>query len=73
MTPRKPWHTLATRAIYDNPWFRVREDRVIRPDGQEGSYSVVSAARLAVGVVPLWSDGTVTLVGQHRYPIDTVR
>ena len=68
--PTNPWKTLSTSTIYGNPWFAVREDRVIRPDGQLGTYSVVSASRLATGIVPLWADGTVTLVGQHRYPLD---
>jgi 8-oxo-dGTP pyrophosphatase MutT (NUDIX family) len=67
---RNPWKKLSTKLIYDNAWFRVREDEVIRPDGNPGRYSVVTAARWALGVVPLWPDGTVTLVGQYRYPID---
>jgi ADP-ribose pyrophosphatase len=64
-----PWKTLSTSRIYENPWFGVREDRVIRPDGQPGTYSVVSAARTATGILPLWPDGSLTLVGQYRYPI----
>lgn len=66
---RNPWKTLATRPIYETPWFSVRCDDVLRPDGQPGTYSVVHSERLAVGVVPLWDDGTVTLVGQWRYPL----
>jgi ADP-ribose diphosphatase len=65
-----PWKTLSSLSIYGNDWFAVREDRVIRPDGRLGTYSVVSASRLATGIIPLWADGTVTLVGQHRYPLD---
>jgi 8-oxo-dGTP pyrophosphatase MutT (NUDIX family) len=68
--PTNPWKTLSSSPIYGNQWFAVREDRVVRPDGQLGTYSVVSASRLATGIVPLWHDGTVTLVGQHRYPLD---
>lgn len=66
---RNPWKTLATRPIYETPWFSVRRDDVVRPDGNPGTYSVVHSERLAVGVVPLWGDGTVTLVGQWRYPL----
>lgn len=68
--PMNPWKRLSSSPIYGNEWFAVREDRVIRPDGQLGTYSVVSASRLATGIVPLWPDGTVTLVGQYRYPLD---
>ena len=65
-----PWQTHATREIYDNAWISVREDDVTRPDGNAGIYGVVSMKNRAVGVVPLHADGTVTLVGQYRYPTD---
>jgi ADP-ribose pyrophosphatase len=64
-----PWKTLSSSRIYQNPWFGVREDQVIRPDGLPGTYSVVSAARTATGILPLWPDGSLTLVGQYRYAI----
>ena len=65
-----PWRTNATRPIYENAWISVREDDVIRPDGQPGIYGVVSPKNRAVGVVPLHADGTVTLVGQYRYTME---
>jgi 8-oxo-dGTP pyrophosphatase MutT (NUDIX family) len=67
---RNPWKRLRSHPVCENPWFSVRRDDVIRPDGQPGTYSVVRSERLAVGVLPLWEDGTLTLVGQYRYPID---
>jgi 8-oxo-dGTP pyrophosphatase MutT (NUDIX family) len=66
---RNPWRTLGSARIYATPWFSVREDRVIRPDGDAGTYSVVSAGRLAVGILPLWDDDSLTLVGQYRYAV----
>ena len=68
--PINPWKRLSSSRIYGNQWFAVREDRVVRPDGEVGTYSVVTASRVATGIVPLWPDGTVTLVGQYRYPLD---
>ena len=70
IVPDNPWKRVSSETKYENPWFHVREDRVVRPDGKPGRYSVVSAARLATGIVPLWPDGSVTLVGQYRYPLD---
>jgi 8-oxo-dGTP pyrophosphatase MutT (NUDIX family) len=64
-----PWKTFSSLPVCKNNWFAVREDRVIGPDGEPGTYHVVSAGRLAVGVLPLWEDGSLTLVGQYRYPI----
>jgi 8-oxo-dGTP pyrophosphatase MutT (NUDIX family) len=64
-----PWKLRASSHKYANPWFTVREDQVIRPDGTPGIYGVVSARRLAIGILPLWEDGSLTLVGQYRYPL----
>jgi len=64
-----PWKLLTSSHKYGNPWFTVREDQVIRPDGTPGIYGVVSARRLATGILPLWEDGSLTLVGQYRYPL----
>jgi 8-oxo-dGTP pyrophosphatase MutT (NUDIX family) len=65
-----PWQTLSTRLVYDNPWVRVREDQVIRPDGKPGTYGVVHYKNLAIGILPIDADGFVHLVGQYRYPLD---
>lgn len=67
---RGPWTVRATRVAYENPWVRVEHDEVTRPDGSAGVYGVVRFANLAVGVLPVFPDGTVPLVGQHRYPFD---
>lgn len=64
-----PWKTRSSRAIYSNPWFSVREDQVLRPDGQEGIYAVVEKG-LAVGVLALDQSLDVYLVGQYRYPTE---
>src|SRR4051812_44410028 len=65
-----PWTTLERRTVYENPWISVREDRVIRPDGSPGIYGVVHFRNRAVGVLPVEDDGSVWLVGQHRYPLE---
>lgn len=67
--PENPWETLETRLVYENPWIRVREDRVLQPDGRPGIYGVVHFRNRAVGVLPVEDDGQIWLVGQHRYPI----
>lgn len=65
-----PWTRTSTRNIYANPWIRVREDAVIRPDGAPGIYGVVEFAHWASGIVAVDAEGRVALVGQHRYPLD---
>lgn len=64
-----PWRRTSSRLIYDNPWIRVREDSVIRPDGMPGIYGVVHYKNIAVGVLPIEGDD-VYLVGQYRYTLE---
>src|SRR5271167_62330 len=67
--PSNPWRTLSSRLVYENPWIRVREDQVRRPDGLPGIYGVVEFKNRAVGVLPVEADGSIWLVGQFRYPL----
>ena len=69
---QNPWTTLSRRPVYDNPWIAVREDQVLRPDGQPGIYGVVHFKNQAVGVLPVDEQGRIWLVGQYRYPLDRV-
>src|SRR5437762_8569401 len=62
-----PWQTLSSRRVYDNPWISVREDQVVRPDGQPGIYGVVHMKNKAIGVVPIDAAGNIYLIGQYRY------
>jgi ADP-ribose pyrophosphatase len=63
---RNPWRTLGSRTIYRNRWLTLREDRVIRPDGAEGIYSVVEILP-SCGIVAINEDNQIALVGQWRY------
>lgn len=64
-----PWVTLKTSLIYENPWIKVREDSVIKPNGEQGIYGVVET-RIATGVVALNEKNDITLVGQYRYSMN---
>jgi len=68
MAPRNPWKTLDSKIVLSNPWFHLRRDRVIRPDGNKGTYNTV-VAPTAVGIVPCFDDASILLVGQYRYSI----
>jgi 8-oxo-dGTP pyrophosphatase MutT (NUDIX family) len=67
---RNPWRTLSSREVYENNWIRVREDIVIRPDGEQGIYGVVHFRNTAVGVLAIEEDDSIYLVGQYRYTIE---
>ena len=59
--------TLSSRVVYENPWLRLREDEIERPDGGRGTYALVDRPDFAV-VVP-WDGTRLTLVGQERYTL----
>jgi 8-oxo-dGTP pyrophosphatase MutT (NUDIX family) len=67
---KNPWQTLSSREVYDNNWIKVREDTVVRPDGERGIYGVVHFKNIAVGVLAL-EDEEMYLVGQYRYTLES--
>jgi 8-oxo-dGTP pyrophosphatase MutT (NUDIX family) len=66
---RGEWTVLDSTVQFSNPWITVREDRVIQPDGKEGTFGVVEMTP-GVSVLPVDDDGTVYLVRVYRYTID---
>ncbi|HJV23334.1 MAG TPA: NUDIX hydrolase [Holophagaceae bacterium] len=67
-----PYTVHTRRAIYDNPWIRLREDIVSHRSGaDQRRYSVVGFHKTACGVVALDDRDRVVLVGQWRYPLET--
>lgn len=67
---RGPWTIHAERIAYESPWMRVHEFDVTQPDGKASLYGVMSPRNLALAILPIHADGTVTLVGQHRLALD---
>lgn len=72
MAGMSAWHAHDSRTVYENPWIRVREDVVTRPDGGEGVYGVVEVRSPAVFVVPVTDDDEVVLVEVERYTTGAV-
>ncbi len=64
--PPKPWKTLSSRLVYQNPWIRVREDTAELPNQKTTLYGVVETGN-AVGVLPFIDDSHVVMVRQYRY------
>jgi 8-oxo-dGTP pyrophosphatase MutT (NUDIX family) len=59
--------TLSTREVYRNHWMRVREDEILRSNGELGIYGVVEKDDAAI-ILPI-DQGRVWLVEQFRYTI----
>jgi ADP-ribose pyrophosphatase len=63
-----PWRTRSSAVVYDNGRLRLKEDQVIQPDGEPGSYTYLELRWPVVAIVPVSDDGYVYLVRQWRYP-----
>ncbi len=63
-----PWAAGAPRRLYANPWIALDEYDAVAPTGRKAVYGVVKFQNLALAVLPLHEDGTITLVGQNRFP-----
>lgn len=64
----KPYKTLESKIDYENPYMKIRKDRVVLPDRREKNYYILERGDFAVSI-PLTSNNKTYLVGQHRYPI----
>ena len=66
--PDSPWRTLRSREVYRNPWMRVTEYAVLRPDGSPGIYGVVNPGD-NVTILALDAENRIYLVGEFRYVV----
>jgi 8-oxo-dGTP pyrophosphatase MutT (NUDIX family) len=65
------WQQKSSREVYANPWIRVVEDQVVRPDGSDGMYGVLELRHPAVFVVPVLDDERIVMVHVDRYTTGT--
>jgi len=64
--------TLGSRRVYENRWMKVREDRIVYPDGSESIYGVVEKNDAAL-IFAMDDEDGVYLVEQFRYPVGSFR
>lgn len=66
---RGPYEITSSTAVYKNPWISVREDQIIRPDGEKGLFGIVEYSP-GVSTVALTQENEVILVKEYAYAID---
>jgi 8-oxo-dGTP pyrophosphatase MutT (NUDIX family) len=62
-----PWKILSSKIVYQNPWIKVREDSVVRPDGSPGIYGVIETNDSVI-VGALNDKNELYLVHTFSYP-----
>jgi ADP-ribose pyrophosphatase len=63
-----PYDILHSRPVYENPWIKVREDKVRTGGGEESTFGVITM-RPGVTVLPMEESGEVHLVREFRYAL----
>lgn len=64
-----PFTTISSRVAWSCPWYQVRQDEIIMPNGEPGIYNVIEKGD-AVWIVPLTKDGRIAMVNQFRYTVN---
>jgi ADP-ribose pyrophosphatase len=67
---KNPWTVLETEIPYENNWIKVVHQKVLNPSGGEGIYGTVHFKNIAIGIIPIDSEGNTWLVGQYRFPLN---
>jgi 8-oxo-dGTP pyrophosphatase MutT (NUDIX family) len=65
----EPWKPGTERVAFESGWIAVTEQIATAPTGRPAPYGLVRFKNLAVAVLPIHEDGTIVLVGQHRFPL----
>ncbi len=61
------WKTISSKTVYQNPWIKVREDKIIHPNGKEGIYGVVEIPP-GIFVIAQNEQEEILLIKQMHYP-----
>lgn len=69
MKKNGPWTIKSSKVVYVNPWISGREDKVIRPDGNDGIFGVLDIQK-GVSVLPIDDELNVYLIEEFRYALE---
>lgn len=69
LPPSPGWVDRAAETVFENPWIRLTKHEATAPTGAAADYAVLRPKSVATGVLPIHTDGTVTLVGQARFAL----
>ena len=64
---KNPWKKLSSKIVYENPWFKLREDQAEKPGNRTGTYGYIDI-HPAVLIIALNDSSEVYLIGLFRYP-----
>ena len=63
-----PYKKISSRLVYENPWMKLREDAVTRPNGNPGIFGTVEIGPGA-SVLAIDREKNIYLVREWKYPL----
>lgn len=68
----KKWKLVSSKHGYNHPFFKVREDHVVLPNGHEVSDYTVWESGDVAQIIPVASDGKLLLVQQYKHGLGDI-
>lgn len=68
----KKWQTVSSQLVFDNPWCKVRQDRVQLPSGLVVEVYFVSVRPDIALVLPITEDADIVFVRQYRHGVGEI-
>ena len=65
-----PWALIRRNDQFDCAHFTARSDTVTHRGGRQRPYNYIHKKNFEIAVVPIDNDGSTTLIGQYRYPLN---
>jgi len=65
--PLLPWETLSSKLVFDNKWYKLRQDAVRLPNGAEMDDYFVSVRDDVSIILPVTHDGKAITVTQYKH------
>jgi ADP-ribose pyrophosphatase len=62
------YKTLSSEIVHKNPYYFIRKDEFINPDGKNGTYYILDGFR-GVMIVPIDKEGNIYFIREYRYVV----
>lgn len=66
------WKTLRSKMVFDNRWYRLRQDEVLLPNGQTVDDFFISLRPDIATILPITAAGEIVFVRQYRHGIGEI-
>ncbi len=64
-----PFELRSSRTVWSSPWFSIRQDEVVLPNGAPNAFNIVNHPG-AVWVIPVTPEGEIVLIYQYRQSVE---